>query len=118
MPDITKRSFTLIEGKHYKFWTVQTRGKFFFATWGKIGTKGQTQTKEFPSAYKAEEYAYAMIAEKKGKGYTEDSPGGVGRHAGAPDHLLESATGRVVAAAVPTAELEEVGHVHQRGLDL
>lgn len=116
MPDITKRSFTLQDGRHNKFWTVQTRGRYFFATWGKIGTRGQTQTKDFPSAEKARVYADNMIAEKRGKGYAEDSPGGLGRHAGAPDHLLEVATGRVVAPA-PTAE-EAVGHVHQRGLDL
>lgn len=118
MPDITKRSFTLVDSKHNKFWTVQTRGKFFFATWGRVGTAGQTQTKEFRSPGEAQEYAYKMIAEKKGKGYEEDSPGGVGRHAGAPDHLLASATGRVVADAVPAAPLEEVGRVNQRGLDL
>lgn len=115
MPDITKRSFTLVDGRHNKFWTVQTRGRFFFATWGRIGTAGQTQAKDFPSADKAQGYAHDKIAEKKKGGYEEDSPGGIGRHAGAPDHLLQTATGRVVAAA---PDLEEVGHVHQRGLDL
>jgi predicted DNA-binding WGR domain protein len=115
---IEKRSFELTSGGHNKFWTVQVRGKYFFATWGRIGTAGQTQSKEFASPRAAMEHATKMIGEKTGKGYTEVA---ASKHAGAPDHLLAvagggSGSGGGATPSRVTAPPDD--EVQMRGLDL
>lgn len=87
---IEKKCFELTSGGHNKFWTVQVRGKYYFATWGKIDTDGQTQTKEMASPRAAMEYAERLIKEKKSKGYTEVA---ASKHAGAPERVLAVAGG-------------------------
>ena len=37
------------EGSSNKFWEIELQGKAFTATWGRIGTKGQSTTKTFGS---------------------------------------------------------------------
>lgn len=115
---IEKRSFELIGGGHSKFWTVQVRGKFYFATWGRIGTDGQTQPKELASPRAAMEYAEKMISEKKSKGYTEVA---ASKHAGAPERILAVAggTGGSSGGSQPSRVAAPVeDEVQMRGLDL
>jgi uncharacterized protein (TIGR02996 family) len=68
------RTFQYSDAKSNKFWDIEVSGDSFTVTYGKVGSKGQTQTKTFPSPDKAQAAADKLIAEKLGKGYRETTP--------------------------------------------
>jgi uncharacterized protein (TIGR02996 family) len=68
------RTFQFSDAKSHKFWTIDVQGSAFTVTYGKVGTAGQTQTKSFASAEKAQAEADKLIREKTGKGYKETTP--------------------------------------------
>lgn len=59
------------EGTSSKFWRARVEGKTLYVNYGKIGSNGQTQVKDFPSADGAEKEYGKLVAEKKKKGYLE-----------------------------------------------
>jgi predicted DNA-binding WGR domain protein len=61
--------------KSNKFWEIDVTGKSHTVRYGKIGTEGQSKTKEFPSEEEATKDADRQIAAKQKKGYIEK-----GRH--------------------------------------
>lgn len=61
--------------KSSKFWEISVNGNGLTVRYGKIGTEGQVQTKEFADAATAEKQAQKLIAEKTGKGYQEGAGG-------------------------------------------
>lgn len=63
----TRLEFT--EGTSSKFWEVATDGSKLYVRFGKIGTKGQIQVKNFESGDKAEREREKLIREKAEKGY-------------------------------------------------
>jgi uncharacterized protein (TIGR02996 family) len=65
------RRFEFQEGTSNKFWEISVEGSAFTVRYGKIGANGQTQTKTFKDAAKAEAEANKLIAEKTKKGYVE-----------------------------------------------
>jgi predicted DNA-binding WGR domain protein len=65
------RRFEFNDGKSSKFWEIEVTGAQFAVRYGKIGTAGQVQTKEFADAAAAGKAADKLIAEKIGKGYQE-----------------------------------------------
>src|ERR671932_402591 len=65
------RSFEYRDGKSNKFWSIALKGNSFTVTFGRIGTKGQTQTKTFPDESKAQKEHDKLVAEKLAKGYVE-----------------------------------------------
>lgn len=69
------RRFELIEGKSSKFWEIETSGSTLTVRYGRIGTNGQTQTKEFADTPAAEKERDKLIKEKAGKGYSETTVG-------------------------------------------
>jgi predicted DNA-binding WGR domain protein len=73
------RTFEFRDGKSSKFWGIDLQGKGFTVRYGKVGTAGQTQTKEFADAAKAKKEHDKLIAEKLAKGYVE--AGGAGAKA-------------------------------------
>ncbi len=48
------RTFEFRDGRSDKFWNVEVQGPKLVVTYGRIGGKGQTQTKEFADAAKAQ----------------------------------------------------------------
>lgn len=54
---------------HNKFWSVSVHGNVMKTVYGKIGTKGQTTEKTFPSEAAAKAAAAKLVVEKKAKGY-------------------------------------------------
>ena len=68
-----KQRYVLIAGKSAKFWEVGVVGKVMTTADGRIGTKGQSTTKEFPTAAKAKNAAEKLINQKINKGYSETS---------------------------------------------
>lgn len=75
MPKIVhRRSLELIEPdyNHYKFWTAviwDDDENTLEVTFGRIGTKGQTQVKRFPTLVGAMAYLNKKVTEKQAKGY-------------------------------------------------
>ncbi len=81
------RRFELVEGSSSKFWEMDyAAGETSFSvTYGRIGTDGQTQTKEFESAEKAAAESTKLVNEKLKKGYREGGvPHAEGRSTDAP----------------------------------
>jgi uncharacterized protein (TIGR02996 family) len=70
-PAIPPLEFEFVQGRSSKFWTIEVRGKGFTVRFGRIGTAGQTQTKEFDDAAEARRAAAKLVAEKTAKGYVE-----------------------------------------------
>src|SRR5262249_14740820 len=88
--------FEFSMGGSDKFWEVELKGSQLTVRFGRMGTNGQTQTKDFPSDAAAEKEYKKLIAEKLKKGYVELSA------SGAPDPAGDRA-GAASSAAPATA---------------
>jgi len=78
------------EGTSSKFWRARVEGKTLYVNYGKIGSAGQTQVKDFAdSATAAKEYD-KLVKEKRKKGYV-DAGGGGGGDADDDDEDLDDA---------------------------
>lgn len=66
-----KRHFEFSDGSSNKFWDIELSGKDVTTTWGRIGTGGQSKTKQFASESKAQEEYNKLVREKTSKGYIE-----------------------------------------------
>lgn len=69
-----KRHFEFVRGTSSKFWDVWVANCTVTICFGRIGTSGQSQTKDFASPDAAQQHADKMIAEKVRKGYLETVP--------------------------------------------
>ena len=65
------------EGNSSKFWRARVEGKTLYVNYGKIGSNGQTQVKDFPGPDAAQHEYDKLVREKRKKGY-EDAAGGGG----------------------------------------
>jgi predicted DNA-binding WGR domain protein len=68
---MSRREFHFSEGTSNKFWAIELDGTSYAVHFGRIGTDGQWQTKEFSSADEAKKSYEKLIAEKVKKGYQE-----------------------------------------------
>jgi predicted DNA-binding WGR domain protein len=71
---MSRREFQFQEGTSHKFWAIDVDGPRFTVQFGRVGTAGQAQTKEFGSDAEARKAAEKLIAEKTRKGYAEVAP--------------------------------------------
>jgi uncharacterized protein (TIGR02996 family) len=69
------RTFVFTDDKSNKFWNIELQGKSFTVTFGRVGTKGQTQTKPFATDAMAKTEHDKLVAEKLKKGYVETTAG-------------------------------------------
>lgn len=65
------RTFVFTDDTSNKFWNIELKDNTYIVTFGRIGTTGQTQTKEFPDAEAARKAYDKIVGEKLRKGYTE-----------------------------------------------
>ena len=65
------REFSFAKGNSRKFWNIELSENAVTVHFGRIGTSGRQQTKEFASPQKAKAAYERIIAEKLGKGYRE-----------------------------------------------
>jgi len=77
------RRFEFSEGASNKFWEIERDGSDLVIRWGRIGTQGQSQTKNFADAAKATSALDKLVSEKTGKGYVEAAAGGAAMPAAA-----------------------------------
>lgn len=68
-----KRFFYCQEKDSNKFWNVETKGDTLTVHFGKVGTNGRENVKQFDDADAAKKEAEKLIAEKTRKGYKEIS---------------------------------------------
>ena len=66
-----KRVFVFQDFKSQKFWSIEVVGTDVTVNYGKLGTAGQTQVKNYATTEEAEKAANKLIAEKTKKGYVE-----------------------------------------------
>lgn len=69
---MNKRAFLFTDDKSDKFWWIDYDGLSFVVNFGKTGTNGRYQVKEFDSEEECKKEAEKMIAQKIKKGYVED----------------------------------------------
>ncbi|XYD09137.1 WGR domain-containing protein [Methylobacterium sp. NMS12] len=61
--------YELTAGSSAKFWEAGTEDSVLIVRFGRIGTQGQSKTKQFPSAQAAQAERDRLVREKTGKGY-------------------------------------------------
>ena len=66
------RRFTLEEGTSAKFWEIDQTSTHVTVRFGRIGTSGQTKTKDLHTEDAARDHSAKLIAQKVKKGYVED----------------------------------------------
>ncbi|HEY5922660.1 MAG TPA: WGR domain-containing protein [Kofleriaceae bacterium] len=66
------------EGTSSKFWRARLEGRTLYINYGRIGSAGQTQPKDFPSPDLAQRELDKLVAEKRKKGYVDAGAGGGG----------------------------------------
>jgi predicted DNA-binding WGR domain protein len=66
-----EKSLVCITAYSNKFWKIKVQGNAFIVTYGKIGTKGSINTKEFASEELCLKEANKLIESKLKKGYRE-----------------------------------------------
>jgi predicted DNA-binding WGR domain protein len=64
------------EGTSSKFWRARVEGKTLYVNYGKLGTNGQTQVKDFADHASAVKEYEKLVREKRKKGYADASGGG------------------------------------------
>lgn len=64
------------EGTSSKFWRARTEGQTLYVNYGKIGSAGQTQVKDFGDAASAAKEYDKLVKEKRKKGYVDAAGGG------------------------------------------
>ncbi len=100
------RRFTLQEGTSSKFWEIEQSGTEVTVRFGRIGTSGQTKTKDLLSDEAARAAVAKLVAEKLRKGYAEDGASGAAPALG-PASPPSPATARA-SSPVPAAIKEAV----------
>ncbi len=68
------RKFKFVDDESYKFWNIELSGSSYTVAWGKIGTKGQSKTKDFGTNDAAQKAYDKIIQEKLAGGYVEITP--------------------------------------------
>ncbi|MGB8699183.1 MAG: DUF4132 domain-containing protein [Thermosynechococcaceae cyanobacterium] len=66
-----RRSLRYTDAKSDKFWTITLEGISHTVEYGRMGTTGQSQTKEFGSEAEAQKSFQKLLQEKLKKGYVE-----------------------------------------------
>ncbi len=65
------RRFEYKDDRSYKFWAIELDGDTHSVTFGRIGTKGQTRTKQYDDAQQAKREYRKRIDDKLRHGYRE-----------------------------------------------
>lgn len=68
---MAKRELQFVDGKSHKFWAIELKGKTQAVTFGRIGTSGQTQSKDFDTPQEAKKSYDKLVQQKLKKGYVD-----------------------------------------------
>ena len=67
----SKRRFEFVQGTSRKYWQISVQGTDVSVVYGRIGTTGQTNNKQFATTADALKHADKLIGAKTAKGYVE-----------------------------------------------
>ena len=101
------RRFEYTDDKSAKFWEIEQSGTDLNIRWGRIGTAGQSQTKNFADAAKAGAAMQKLITEKTGKGYAETGAAAGAAIGTAPAKATPAKTAPATAARAVAAPATE-----------
>lgn len=95
----------LSDGTSHKFWEVKQAGKTVQTTWGRIGTAGQGQTKDYATPEAARNDLEKQVAAKRQKGYVDAGKGAApsARAASAPKRSSRDKAPSAPPPSAPTA---------------
>ncbi|GAA4473151.1 WGR and DUF4132 domain-containing protein [Novipirellula rosea] len=65
------RQLIFSDGTSHKFWNIELEGQSHTVTFGRVGTSGQSQTKEFDDAAAAKKSFDKLVQQKVKKGYAD-----------------------------------------------
>ncbi len=65
------RSLVFQDEKSHKFWKITLADTSYTVNYGRVGTTGQTKTKEYDTPEEAKKAYDKLVAEKEKKGYVE-----------------------------------------------
>ena len=82
--DASARRFEFVDDKSAKFWEVDVIAESVEVKFGKIGTNGQTQIKDFETPDEALKHAEKLVHEKLKNGYQEVVQGAIQKTSQAP----------------------------------
>ncbi len=68
-----RRELVFMDSKSSKFWNIEIKGLSHTVNYGRMGTNGQTKTKDFPTSEKAKADFEKLVASKISKGYVEQA---------------------------------------------
>ncbi|MFE7327085.1 DUF4132 domain-containing protein [Streptomyces sp. NPDC057565] len=108
------RRWEYVEGTASKFWETGADGGVVTVRYGRVGSDGRTQTKEFASADAAQEQLRRTIAEKERKGYRE--VGGAASAVSPAPVVAEGAVSDGTPGALPDEDTFELPAVWRRHL--
>ncbi|MEO1616691.1 MAG: WGR and DUF4132 domain-containing protein [Planctomycetota bacterium] len=69
---MSRRSLVFRDGSSEKFWTIELEDNSHTVCFGRVGTNGQTKTKEFDDSQEAQKSFDKLVAQKLKKGYADD----------------------------------------------
>jgi predicted DNA-binding WGR domain protein len=72
-----KRELVYMDAKSSKFWNIEVKGASHSVTFGRVGSNGQSITKDFKDEAAALKDAEKLVKEKVGKGYVDAAGSGV-----------------------------------------
>jgi uncharacterized protein (TIGR02996 family) len=72
---MSMRTFEYSEGTAHKFWNIEVRDNTYYVTFGKVGSKGQMQRKQFPDQAQAQAAADKLVQQKLAEGFRETTAG-------------------------------------------
>jgi len=72
LPASPSRRFTFVQGGSSKFWQISLAGTELTENYGRIGTSGQSNLKNFDTAERARREMDKLVDEKLRKGYVEE----------------------------------------------
>src|SRR5580765_8280390 len=104
---MARREFHLQDGASNKFWAIELGGKTFTVQFGRMGTDGQTQTKDFGSEAAAKAAYDKLVAEKVKKGYKEATASEAGA-AGAGSRVTDKPA-KAIPATKPAEKVAKEG---------
>ncbi|KJS63869.1 DUF4132 domain-containing protein [Streptomyces rubellomurinus] len=98
------RRWEFVEGGSDKFWEAAVDGAVVTVRYGRTGTGGREQSKEFPTAEAARAHFARTVAEKERKGYRET---GAGAAAGPRPGAAAPTAGSTTVAEPPDVPVDE-----------
>jgi uncharacterized protein (TIGR02996 family) len=90
------RTFEYSEGTAHKFWNVEVRDNTYYLTFGKVGSKGQMQRKQFPDQAQARAAADKLVQQKLAEGYRETTAGAAPPAAAAAPSLAQALEAAII----------------------